>query len=154
MSLRAEPRVCWACPSQPRYSSLSKSWLANSHSLSLRSITLPCNPACSVVGGQVFAFAAIALSQAVGGIATPLWAPHFHPANGLRRMVAGARILTAPCSPLSTTEQSARRCCTIQAFLLWAARCSSHCSNERWLSPDGFPNTKFSTPISSSRSGQ
>lgn len=33
-------------------------------------------------------------------------------------------------------------------------RSSSQRLNERWLSPDGFPNSTFSTLISSSRSGQ
>jgi len=38
--------------------------------------------------------------------------------------------------------------------LLCAARFFNHCLNERWLSPEGFPKTRFSALMSSSRSGQ
>src|SRR3989304_2257654 len=36
----------------------------------------------------------------------------------------------------------------------WICLASSHPLNDRWLSPDAFPDNKFSTLISSSRSGQ
>ena len=37
---------------------------------------------------------------------------------------------------------------------IFFARSSNHRLNERWLSPEGFPITKFSMLMSSSRSGQ
>jgi|GEM_PF-3325035 len=42
--------------------------------------------------------------------------------------------------------------CAFSSKTCW--RCSSHCLNERWLSPEGFPNARPSTLTSSSRSGQ
>ena len=50
-------------------------------------------------------------------------------------------------NPLSAVPQWA-------VYLLLAERSSSQRLNERWLSPEGLPNTRFSTLMSSSRSGQ
>ena len=47
------------------------------------------------------------------------------------------------------TEVAARGVCPYTAL-----RDSSHCLNEFWLSPDRAPLSKFSTLMSSSRSGQ
>ena len=59
----------------------------------------------------------------------------------------------SPCVPLLSTHFPSTHYDCLDC-LRRDLRSSTHRCNDRWLSPEGFPASKFSTLISSSRSGQ
>src|SRR5450756_603907 len=56
--------------------------------------------------------------------------------------------------PASTSNARGFRNRGSQELLSCATRCSSHFFSERWLSPEDLPKIRFSTLMSSSKSGQ